>query len=295
MRLPFFFRPDCLLAFFSMLFLIATLSAQEGRLNPDLSKSKERISVIGQRPVEVPEAIHRSIASFLQEIMNGNLQSAYFEFFDGTSLGTQLEAQNQFVSATRDSIKNFGPFQSYALIDVKQPTERILLPSYLTVQEGKLLRWQLVYFRPSGSKWVLANLKVDDWRNYLALAPQPSASPPPDLIRSSLGEFFLLLQSDQIRKAFEQILGASEIPNVEETKEAFITRTEEAFSQYGRLRSYDFYDNKDIGSNLRLLTYFAYVDSEPLRWQFFYRVENGKWDLINLRIDDLLDEALLEM
>jgi hypothetical protein len=269
--------------------------AHAQRLSP--KRTPERIAIQTRSESNLPSSVQQKIESFLQSLIKGQTQSAYFNLLDGTSMGTQKEAIDRFVEATRESASNYGSYASYEFVETRQPTENLLLPSYMTFQENKILRWQFVFFRPTGSKWVLANIKVDDWRNYLALAPSPQAEPPPDLVRGAIREFFVLLQSDRIDDAFARLLDKSPLTKKPDAMNQFLQRTKNALSEYGLIRQYELYDRSKLGKRIVLLTYIAYVDSEPLRWQFYYdtQLNDGRWTLINVRVDDLLDEALLEL
>ncbi len=276
--------------------LLPDSQAQSGdRLSP--ARTSERIPIRTRSESDLPAAVQLKIETFLQALVEGQTSSAYFQLFDGTSMGTQKEAIDRFVEATRESVSNYGNFVSYEAILSRQPTENLLLPAYMTFQENKILRWQFVFFRPSGSGWVLANIKVDDWRNYLALTPAPRADPPPDQVDGSLREFFILLQSERLDDAFSRLLDGSPLNKNPQSAANFIDRTRQALKEYGAIRQYELYDHTRLGKRIILLSYIAYVDSEPLRWQFYYDtgLEEGKWTLVNVRVDDLLDEALLEL
>jgi hypothetical protein len=267
----------------------------ESRLSP--GRVPERIPIRTRSESDLPSSVQSKIETFMKALVKGQTQSAYFQLLDGTSMGSQKEAIDRFVEATRESVSNYGAFVSYEPILNTQPTENLLLPTYMTFQENKILRWQFVFFRPSGSEWVLANIKVDDWRNYLALTPSPRADPPPDLIRGAIREFFILLQSDRIDDAFARLLDGSPLKKQSQSTAEFLKRTKNALEEYGALRQYELYDQSKLGERIILLTYIAYVDSEPLRWQFYFDtgLTEGKWTLVNVRVDDLLDEALLEL
>lgn len=267
----------------------------DARLSP--ASVPERIPVRPRFESDLPAPVQNKIETFLHSLVENQTQSAYYALFEGTAMGTQKEAIDKFVEATRESVSNYGNFVSYEPILGRQPTENLLLPSYMTFQENKILRWQFVFFRPSGSQWILANIKVDDWRNYLALAPAPRADPPPEAVNTTLREFFILIQSDRIDDAFTRLLDGSPLKKDAQSTTQFVDRTRNALKEYGAIRQYELYDRSQLGQRIILLTYIAYVDSEPLRWQFYYDtgIEQGKWTLVNVRVDDLLDEALLEL
>jgi len=256
----------------------------------------ERLPLQPASDIRLPEPVVETLSTFFSRLKDNQAQTAYFHLLDGTSIGTRKEAMDKFMEATRETIDAFGPFIAYEAVDYFQPTDHILLPVFMTRQEGKILRWQFVFFRPAGTTWTLANLRVDDWRNYLSLRPAAETRPLPEPVRASIHEFFLLLQSERMDDAFSEFLKGSRLAEQTESQQQFLKRTQSALAEYGPIRSYEFFDHARIGTAIRLVTYFAYVDSEPLRWQFFYETSpsSDTWSLINLRVDDLLDEALLE-
>lgn len=107
-------------------------------------------------------------------------------------------------------------------------------------------------------------------------------------------KFFVTIQSGRSDDAFKEILTGSDIENSGPNVDAFSQRVDKAIKDYGAMRHYELFDVRPLTSKITMLTYFAYLDTEPLRWQFFFETSSPTaWKLINLRVDDSLDEAVL--
>jgi hypothetical protein len=241
----------------------------------------------------LPKKIDDHLKLFFSTLAQGKPEIAFFKLFDGTQFMREKALTEGFVQAAQKAGTDYGKIIDYQTVSVRGIGTRLLLVSYFVGYEQKTLRWQFLYAAPLGNEWKLLNLTVDDWRNFLAA--DPSTAAPPEPVEASLREFFLQIQTAQVLPAFENLLKNSGIKNEPSWIQQFAEQTRKALEEYGKLDYYELYDNRPLGARIHLLTYIAYLESEPLRWQFFYEVgKDGQWKLINVRLDDLLDENVLE-
>ncbi|MEM6820890.1 MAG: hypothetical protein AAF558_02950 [Verrucomicrobiota bacterium] len=240
----------------------------------------------------LPGDVTGRLETFFQKLMQDSPEIAFFALFQGTPFNDKNEVIDKIVATSRKSVEQFGAYTSYEFSDSNFLGKKSLLVTYMTEMPKKVLRWRFYFYSPAGTEWTLANLKVDDMRNYLAV--KPNTEPPPSDIQIEIEKFFVNLQSDRVKPALESILIGSSVPDYQNTIEEFSSLVNNTLAEYGRIHSYELFDRTQFGSRHILLTYFCYLDTEPLRWQFIYRQDApGKWSLINLRFDDMLDEAVL--
>jgi len=241
---------------------------------------------------DLPGEITGRLETFFSKLLKDPPETAFFALFQDTDFMSKGEIIEQIVATSRSSTEEYGDYTSYEFTGAEQYGEKAITVAYLTTMPKKLLRWRFFFYAPSGTDWTLANLKVDDMRNYLPRRANPQ--PPPDTIQVQIEKFFIDLLSDQTRRAMETLLKDSAIPEVPNKLEEFVDQVENSTFEYGNMLSYELYDRTQVGQRHVLLTYFNYLKKEPLRWQFLYRLEGpGDWILVNLRVDDMLDEAVL--
>lgn len=241
----------------------------------------------------LPKKIDDQLKLFFSTLAQGKPEIAFFKLFDGTQFMKEKTLTDGFVQAAQKAEADYGKLLDYQMTSLRAFGTRMLLVSYFAGYEQKTLRWQFLYAAALGTEWKLLNLTVDDWRNFLASEPSPSA--PPETVDTQLREFFLQIQTKQVLPAFQNLLKNSAIKNEPSWIEQFAAQTQKALDEYGKLEHYELYDNRALNPRIRLLTYIAYLETEPLRWQFFYEVgKDGQWKLVNVRLDDLLDENVLE-
>jgi hypothetical protein len=199
---------------------------------------------------------------------------------------------DQITATSRKSVQEFGSYTAYEFTGSTAYGEKSMIISYVTEMPKKLLQWRFFFYSPGGTQWTLANIKVDDFRNFLPHDANNQAPPAP--IQMQVEKFFVNLLSNNTRQGMETLLKDSAVPDYQNSIEEFIRLVETSTTEYGAMQSYELYDRTQVGRRHVLLTYFSYLETEPLRWQFVYRLEGpGEWILVNLRFDDLLDEAVL--
>lgn len=283
-------KTNFLILFLFFCFTPDFLSAQTLELKP-----KDPLPPSRPRPgksVAVPEVIQQKTVLFFSNLKKNKPRIAFFKLFDGTQFATEGNLIDKFVKGASASFEQYGPIQRYEMVSAEKPTERLFILTYVTELQTKFLRWRLLFFTPVGNEWKLVNLKIDDMREFLPSSP--ISSKPPSSVILLIENFFLSLQNNNVSKGFKTLLKDSKVSQAEEWQQLFIKKTNQALQDYGKMISYDLYDNRPIGSNIRILTYFSYLETEPLRWQFIFETpKNKKWKLINVRLDDLLDESLL--
>lgn len=241
---------------------------------------------------DLPPKITGRLENFFQKLLRDPPETAFFELFSGTPFTDKSEIIANIVATSRKSVAEFGEFTGYEFSGTESFGERSLTVAYITTMPRKLLRWRFYFYSPGGTDWILANLKVDDMRNYL---PRPgNREAPPANIQLEVEKFFVGLLSGTVRPSMKKLLAGSAVPDYLNSIENFVSLVEQSTMEYGAMKSYELYDRTQVGSRHVLLTYFAYLEQEPLRWQFLYRLQApGQWQLANLRFDDMLDEAVL--
>ncbi len=244
-------------------------------------------------PEGVPAAVIQRLNSFFAALKSQTPREAFFALFSGTKFADSREITDKFVTLTENSFRSYGPLQSHHYWEVQNTGERILTVTHLSQHEFKLLRWRFIFFAPVGNKWTLLNLKVDDLRGFLP--HNPNKEQPPQEIRIALERFFVQFQADQVDRAFDEFIRGSDLESLTEGVDAFKNQARTAVEAFGKMQSYELYDHRVLPNQLRLLTYIVSLENEPLRWQFFYRInpQTSQWILFNLRVDDLLDESVL--
>ncbi len=244
------------------------------------------------RTADLPAAITTRLESFFSQLLKETPETAFFTLFQNTPFNDKNEVIEQITATSRKSVEELGTYTSYEYLDAQTYGEKAMTISYITEMPKKLLRWRFFFYSPGGTEWTLANLKVDDLRNYLTREPNRQA--PPSAIQLQIEKFFISLLSADTRTGMEGLLTGSGVPDYQQSIEKFIQLVDTSRIEYGEMQAYELYDRTKVGSRHVLLTYFAYHKTEPLRWQFIYRLEGpGEWTLVNLRFDDLLDEAVL--
>ncbi|MEM9399226.1 MAG: hypothetical protein AAF984_03385 [Verrucomicrobiota bacterium] len=270
---------------------MALASAVEPRA-PSLPTTP-RIDTSLEANKEVPQQVQEKINRLFEGIREGRIEGSFRELFHGTQFQKQSELSDQILEMAKGSIEHFGNISEVVPYSNKSYGSRIIRTTHLTLHPKKQLRWQFVYCALDGSAWQLINLNVDDLRHFLP--DEPITSQPPASAQIKLEKFFLSIQNRQVRQGFELLLEGTGLVQQPGTMDQFIGNIENAISEYGAMNAYELYDNRPLGLDIRLLTFIAFLRDEPLRWQFFYRVRSrNDWEIINLRVDDLLDDTLVQ-
>lgn len=277
---------------FSVICLLLTACCSLSQAQKIKLRDSTVANVRDGRTAELPAEITTRLESFFSQLLKSTPETAFFTLFQNTPFNDKNEVIEQITATSRKSVEELGTYTSYEFISAESFSEKTMTISYITEMPKKLLRWRFFFYSPGGTQWTLANLKVDDFRNYLAREPNRQAPPAP--VQLQIEKFFVDLLSADTRQGMEDILKGSEVPDFQQSIDKFITLIDTARIEYGEMQSYELYDRTKVGTRYVLLTYFAYHKTEPLRWQFTYRLDGpGDWTLVNLRFDDLLDESVL--
>jgi hypothetical protein len=110
----------------------------------------------------------------------------------------------------------------------------------------------------------------------------------PTILKNRVGNFFETLKSENINKAYEELLQNSPIMNQKEDLNNLVVQTRRAIGLYGKI-----YNNEpvyaDLVSNSYIrLNYLGIHSNYPVRWIFtFYRSPKHDWIITNIKFDDL--------
>ncbi|MEM9445870.1 MAG: hypothetical protein AAGA18_11025 [Verrucomicrobiota bacterium] len=274
------------------LFLLLTppLQAQKVQPRPPTLPSAPRIQTTAAP--RMPEVIEIKLEALFTGISNGIVEGSFRELFAGTPFEKDFELSNRLIDTTKNSLKHFGNMRTYTIFEVKKYSSHLIRVTYLTHHHHKHIRWQFL-FTSNDSDWQLVNFDIDDMRNFLP--KDPIKIPPPGPTQLRVEKFFLKLQNDKIRMAFNDFLNGTGLLQQPRMIENFINQVEVATKEYGKMSRYELFDNRSLKLDTKLLTYVTYLENKPLRWQLFYQaIDHENWELTNLRVDDLLVVSLLE-
>ena len=272
-----------------MLLFSTVIHGEEARVKPSDTSVTQRLKTPGQS--EVPTKITRQLEKFFDTLKNNEVKMAFLNLFAGGKFEKEGEIVEKSVSITENTLQKCGKLELYELMDSHAYGTRILSVSYITVHGDKFFRWTFLYQNPSGSEWSLSKFSVDNLRDFLPA--YPLAMQPPKDLQLKIEKFFLGIESNRSTDAFAELVKDSPLQNSVEQLSAFATKTDEAVKGYGKMQYYELFDNRQICSKLRMLTYISCLEHKPLRWQFIFTTgKDGKWSLQNVRVDDQLDEAI---
>ena len=119
----------------------------------------------------------------------------------------------------------------------------------------------------------------------------PNPVPPPAELRAPIEKFFLGLKAGESRKAYEELVANTNLAEREELK-VLINKTDQALALYGKVSTFEVYDNYSVGANLTVLTYLTHHQFQPLRWRLVYYRPEKTWSLIDVRVDDQLEDLI---
>jgi len=114
------------------------------------------------------------------------------------------------------------------------------------------------------------------------------ASLPGDVPGKLVGEFFGLLEKGQIDDAYAGLTKGSKIIEKPEDLRVLKQKTKEAIDVFGAIVGFELFETKPVGSRLMRRTYLSLGSEFPLRWRFYFYNANGRWRLIDMRVDDKL-------
>jgi hypothetical protein len=265
-------------------------TAQENRIKP--AQTEPARLKPADNSVDIPASALAQLDQFFRTLQSNNSKLAFLNLFDKTQFKEDNEVIENFITASQGSIDRFGKYDRFTAWESNKVGSRLFRVSYISEQGSKLFRWQFLYFTPVGNDWRLANIRVDDLREYLPA--QPKISSLPKDVQLKVEKFFVSIQSNRTADAFKDILTGSAIDNSGPNVDAFTQRVEKAVKDYGAMRNYELFDVRPLTAKVTMLTYLGHLETEPLRWQFFFETLPGTpWKLINLRVDDSLDEGIL--
>ncbi|NJK90528.1 MAG: hypothetical protein HC904_01070 [Blastochloris sp.] len=250
-----------------------------------------RLKTSSAPSLEIPANAQRQLNQFFSTLQSGNSKLAFLNLFDKTQFKEDTEIIENFITASQGSIERFGPYKKFAPFETTRIGSRLYLLSYISEQGTKLFRWQFLYFTPIGNEWRLANIRVDDMREYMPAQPNPVN--PPKEVALKIEKFFITIQSNRSPDAFKELLTGSSIDSTGPNVDGFVQRTEKAIKEYGAMKNYELFDHRPLTPEFSLLIYFSHLETEPLRWHFYFETKGEAWKLINLRVDDSLDEGIL--
>jgi hypothetical protein len=241
----------------------------------------------------LPPRVEERVQTFFTALTTQTPEQAFFRLFEGTKFATEKDVIDAYTQATRNEIASSGKIKFFNHFETRKIGNRLILSTHIVEHERRLMRWRLMFYSPVGNEWKLINLKVDDLRNFHPANPSPAR--PPEAVALKIEKFFILLQSGDPAAAFAEITAGTDLATKKDLIDAFISRTQQAAQEHGKIASYEILDNRPLNPRHRLLTCLAATEREPLRWQFFYKVDpqNGSWLLQNVRVDDLFDESFL--
>ncbi len=121
---------------------------------------------------------------------------------------------------------------------------------------------------------------------------EPHAVLPPAEIASAIDGFFKNLEQNEVRKGYTALLAGTRLSSRDEDLTAYITKTQQAISIYGKVTDHEVYDTRFIGTRIIVTTYLSALPVAPLRWRFIYYKADKTWMLINLAFDDSLQDLL---
>ncbi len=110
----------------------------------------------------------------------------------------------------------------------------------------------------------------------------------PTSLKSRVGNFFETLKSEDINKAYEELLQNSPIMNQKEDLNNLVVQTRRAIGLYGKIYSYEPVFADLVSNSYIRLNYLGIHSNYPVRWIFtFYRSPKHDWIITNIKFDDL--------
>ena len=124
------------------------------------------------------------------------------------------------------------------------------------------------------------------------VAAQANSGLPPgssdDLPARMVADFFALIAKGQIDEAYANLTKGSKTIEKPEDLRVLKQKTREAIEVFGAITGHELVESKPIGTRLLRRTYISLGAEFPLRWRFYFYNANGRWRLIDLRVDDRL-------
>lgn len=125
-----------------------------------------------------------------------------------------------------------------------------------------------------------------------SLRHAPNPAQPPAEVRAPIEHFFNALKEGESQQAYDALLANTRLIENKENVHVLVSKTDQALALYGKVLSFEVYDNYAVGSNLLVLTYLTNHAIQPLRWRFVYYRPERVWGLIDVRVDDVLEDLI---
>ena len=123
----------------------------------------------------------------------------------------------------------------------------------------------------------------------------PATAPTMDVPDKMVAEFFSQLKKGEIESAYAGLTKGSKIIEKPDDLRVLKQKTKEAIDAFGTISGHEMVETKPVGARLLRRTYLSLGSEFPLRWRFYFYNANGRWRLIDMRVDDRLtgmfDEA----
>lgn len=116
-------------------------------------------------------------------------------------------------------------------------------------------------------------------------AAAPAAADAPTTM---VAGFFAMLEKGEIESAYAGLTKGSKIIEKPEDLRVLKQKTKEAIEAFGTIAGNEQIESKPVGTRLLRRTYLSLGSEFPLRWRFYFYNANGRWRLIDMRVDDRL-------
>ncbi len=147
-----------------LLILLLCLSTSSIFAQDDLqssNKSKEPSSFL-----EVPIGIKTRIDNFFNQIINGNVKSAYSNLLVNSPISKQKIDLDNLLSQTSRAFEIYGKLSGYEAVNAEIATNSYLRLRYLGLHGNFPVRWIFTFYRSPEKDWIVTNIKFDDLSEY---------------------------------------------------------------------------------------------------------------------------------
>lgn len=139
-----------------------------------------------------------------------------------------------------------------------------------------------------------ATPSLHDLRNLLVRPPRrnPTPVPPAPEILAQTDKFFSTLKEGNVTGAYNGLLTDTRLAERKEQVKVLIDKTTQALGIYGKISSYEIYDDYKVGSSLVVLTYLTNMQIQPIRWRLIFYKADKNWTLIDISVFDSLEDLV---
>jgi hypothetical protein len=157
----------CAMSFRSLLILLVSLSfasAQEGTgnrvLEPEAGKTPGMTIHVGAMSSDTldPE-LKKLCDAFFAKIKTGDVADAYREFLSGSEIGKQPALVTEFVSKTREILRQHGKMVDIELLKQKSTGKHLRLALFQLSCEHHPTQWRIYAYVVNG-RWEILNIEV---------------------------------------------------------------------------------------------------------------------------------------